>query len=599
VRPARIPIRGERLQPELGAPSPDGRWIALENADSPTRSSLWLLPAAGGQAVRLTGDGYTDGAPAWHPAGDRIYFVSNRPSRGDRSRYLMVLRIDPQTGRPAGQPRQVSVEAGADIPVPAPDGRSVAYRVEHEIRVVPAAGGNSRLVLKAAQVPARLAWEPDGSAIYYAHLDRPRGQILFRVPAAGGQPTEVTRLGGRQIGPIAPDIRRVATWRSVSGPRDRAVEVLDFDGNVVARALMPTAVRPNAFAADGRSLILSSVDFGAIIRAQPVAGGPARDLTPPGEYDWVGGWTADGRAVITQQTGQDGLSLAILPLDGGPSRVIQVDAPPEARWRSTMPSHSLHGTPLGDGRGLRLVAVEMATGRETVVNEGGGFPTALTGPAGLYRGQDGFHYGERDGDRTIYSLWRPDGTRRVIFSLPALEVPRTAIAWAGERVAFTKLVGDSMGVMYVPTPGAEPRLIATLGVPPTPEACCRLSLGFSPDGSLLVAQPADDPMAATVIRVPARGRATDVRTRRMDAEYWYEPHWLPDGSAFTAILGSANHAWIAVLPADPAAPIRHLSRDDRYPAWGHELSPDGRLVAYPAEVRRGSTLWRMPVPNAR
>ena len=41
----------------------------------------------------------------------------------------------------------------------------------------------------------------------------------------------------------------------------------------------------------------------------------------------------------------------------------------------------------------------------------------------------------------------------------------------------------------------------------------------------------------------------------------------------------------------------HSTRDDPSVMWDYSLSPDGRYVAYPAEIQRGSSIWRIDLPR--
>jgi Tol biopolymer transport system component len=70
--------------------------------------------------------------------------------------------------------------------------------------------------------------------------------------------------------------------------------------------------------------------------------------------------------------------------------------------------------------------------------------------------------------------------------------------------------------------------------------------------------------------------------------------WLPDSRAVTIFgmeQGNTTDIWLVSLrEGDP--PV-NLTRDDPSTIWSYSLSPDGRYIAYPAEIQRGSSLWRI------
>ena len=86
--------------------SPDGRWIVFNAETNPPNpeSSLFVVPAAGGQWTRITDGKHWDDKPRWSPDGKTIYFVS-RPGGFFN---VWGIHFDPAAGKPIGQPFKVS-----------------------------------------------------------------------------------------------------------------------------------------------------------------------------------------------------------------------------------------------------------------------------------------------------------------------------------------------------------------------------------------------------------------------------------------------------------------------------------------------------------
>jgi dipeptidyl aminopeptidase/acylaminoacyl peptidase len=81
---AMVPEDAFRIR-SLGSPalSPDGEWVAytvattdLEEEERETR--LWMVPAAGGEAIPMTRAGESVGSPAWSPDGRFLSFTATR-----------------------------------------------------------------------------------------------------------------------------------------------------------------------------------------------------------------------------------------------------------------------------------------------------------------------------------------------------------------------------------------------------------------------------------------------------------------------------------------------------------------------------------------
>lgn len=110
------------------AVSPDGKQIAYvlrtprDDMDEPggSRSVIWMVPAKGGEARRMSSPDMSSSSPRWSPSGRWLAFRSGRPG-SDGSQ---VFRISP-TGGEAEQLTKSEGRIGAFAW--SPDGKSIAY----------------------------------------------------------------------------------------------------------------------------------------------------------------------------------------------------------------------------------------------------------------------------------------------------------------------------------------------------------------------------------------------------------------------------------------------------------------------------------------
>ncbi len=233
--------------------SPDGKQVAfvvttLSEEKDEYLSNIWLVDVAGGEPRRFTTGPKRDTKPRWSLDGARIAFVSERESGKKGQLYVM-----PVSG---GEPvRLTDLKNGAGSPAWSPDGTRLAflsgvggwqepesedekqkskppqvisvlkYRYNGEgfvherhphLFVVPAAGGEPKQITEGDFAVANPAWSPDGSLIAFVaarHADRDvdNASDVWVISPEGGDPRRVTDTAGPLESPaFSPDGRTIA-----------------------------------------------------------------------------------------------------------------------------------------------------------------------------------------------------------------------------------------------------------------------------------------------------------------------------------------------------------------------------------------------------
>jgi Tol biopolymer transport system component len=174
--------------------SSDGRIIV--SSDRSGNWDLYSIPASGGNLQQLTTDPSLDAGPRWKPDGSEITFYSSRA--GHREVWIMPIE-----GGPARQ--LTKGESESLFPSWSPDGREIVM-YGNGLSVVPAQGGEGRQLTSDARdiIPD---WSPDGQWIVFSST-RIGGPQLWRVPASGGQPEQLTK-GSAYTARWSPDGKQI------------------------------------------------------------------------------------------------------------------------------------------------------------------------------------------------------------------------------------------------------------------------------------------------------------------------------------------------------------------------------------------------------
>ena len=265
--------------------SPDGGLVAhvrtvIDPETREYRSTIWLVPATGGETRPFTAGLKADAEPRWSPDGERMAFVSDRS--GEKQLWLIE--------RAGGEARQLTtMRHGATCPVWSPDGEQLAF-------LSPCAPDDELESLLRERTPKEKEEEDK------ARKDRPTAvtRLKYKADEAFGL------LEGRYSHLWLLDVP--ARSDAPSGrPRPRRITVGSFD--VADPAWAPGGDRL-AFSAN----CLPDADRHPFVRDIHVvlmAGGEPRRLTPGTGPFTSPAWSPDGANILCvgHQTEFDGATL--------------------------------------------------------------------------------------------------------------------------------------------------------------------------------------------------------------------------------------------------------------------------------------------------
>ncbi len=174
--------------------SPDGSQLAFD-----LRGDIWVVPAEGGQARRLTDHVAHDAFPHWSPDGRAIAFSSDRHGNLD----LFVVDVA------GGTPDRLTFHSDDDLVCDwSPDGERIYFEswresLHPQIYAVPRSGGRAICITHDRSMNATLS--PDGRWIAYVrgysdwwrkHYRGPASFDLWVRAAAGGESMLITNWDG-------------------------------------------------------------------------------------------------------------------------------------------------------------------------------------------------------------------------------------------------------------------------------------------------------------------------------------------------------------------------------------------------------------------
>src|SRR5215471_11278796 len=201
------------LMPRVGAPvpSPDGKWVVVSVTqpaydDKDQTSDLWLVPASGSEAPRVTSISTGAASPVWRSDGKAILFSSlvypnaaddaaNKKAAAERKDQKYKVRA--YDSFPVRYWDRWLDDRQIHVFVQSVDPPGVPKDLLAGTKLVKNPGFSGRRLDSGEELDA--VWAPDGSSIIFAATTNRTSAAfetvhvhLYQVPAAGGEPGELT-----------------------------------------------------------------------------------------------------------------------------------------------------------------------------------------------------------------------------------------------------------------------------------------------------------------------------------------------------------------------------------------------------------------------
>lgn len=288
--------------------SADGRWIAFlsdrkrdpRDEDEEATTQVWLMPATGGDAKRLTT--FAGGAEdfVWSPDG----------------RQLAVIALDPEF--PAGTPKPKNPPPiVSDRYQFKEDGAGYLGARRKHLYLFDIASGNVQQLTSGAHDELLPSWSPDGRLIAFATKrgvdpDRHLNYDLYVIePKAGARERQLTTFPGADLDPYwetrpawSPDSTRIAYLQSGEdkwiyyAPWQLAVVEVGSGEATIPAPIDRNFTRPR-WSPDGKS-IFALIEQGLVTHLSRInlADGSVTDITQGKRFDYDLDVAADGRMVV-------------------------------------------------------------------------------------------------------------------------------------------------------------------------------------------------------------------------------------------------------------------------------------------------------------
>lgn len=484
--------------------SPDGKTIAYF-AYRDGGYDLWAIAPDGSNRRKLTSGAFDDRDPAWSPDGTKIAFASDRGEPGKSSYDIWTLDLA------SGRLEQVTSNPAEDrLPTWSADGRTIAFSTTHDgVSALYAVDLATRQERELRRVDGKIdapSFGPGGQLPYVVQQGTESRLEIDGKPVSGAEnvfPFRVSWLPGGQGFYYVSDgkIRRrdVAGGKLKTSPFTARLEVVkpvydkarrDFDSTAPRRAL--GIVRP-ALSPDG-----TQVAFAALgdLHVSSVKDGTATNLTKDAYVDTDPAWSPDGKRLVYVSDKGGGL--------------------PQLWIRD-----------LAAGTDKRLTSLNL---------------------------------------QPLEPVWSPDGKSIAYIDLDG-QWGTAGVAVVDVATGVSRRISGTLGQPGRPSWSADGRNVAiSLSLP--------FSKSFREGTNQVFVLPADG-KGEGVWRTPVPNLSIDTRGGG-------GPVWSPDGGKMAAIYEGTLRVWPVSADGEPLGPPRTLTREIAHnPSW----AADSRTILFQSNDR--------------
>ena len=292
--------------------SPDGQWIAFQNYSTEANYAIWAVKSDGSQLHALTSGPFDDREPSWYPDSGKVIFSSDRSNDKQYKIWSVTL---------GGVLQQLTTGAGAESnPVVSPDGTKIAFvNNGNTILTMPADRSAAPIVFGSGNYPQ---WTPNSANLVYQN----GGNLILNGNAATNDedlfPFPVQFMGSSRF--VYTASGKIRT-RDANGGN---LQDIAFSATQVIRRpkLTPSMSRPSlgstgtqrvkgingpVISPDGQSVAFVALNDLWVMK---IGEAPVR-LTNDIDRDVDPRWTADGQSIYWSSDKNNAGSLAVDKID--------------------------------------------------------------------------------------------------------------------------------------------------------------------------------------------------------------------------------------------------------------------------------------------